>query len=127
VADRPRGQQERVPNVLITAIVLVVLWVLWAFVFRIIGGVVHLLLTIALIALVLHFVRGQNAAGSGPTALPAAAPQTERFRTMSRPSNGCEYGRISVRCDLLGTGSPGFAVLQCLSAYQHGQHRSRSD
>ena len=89
------------------AIVFLVLWVLGAFVFRIIGGVVHLLLTIALIALVLHFVRGQNAADSGPTALPAADPQTERFRTMSRPSNGCEYGRISVRCDLLGTGSPG--------------------
>ena len=43
---------------LIMAIVLLVLWVLGAFVFRIIGGVVHLLLTIALIALVLHFVRG---------------------------------------------------------------------
>jgi uncharacterized membrane protein YfcA len=70
---------------LIMAIVSVVLWVLGAFMFRIIGGVVHLLLTIALIALVLHFVRGQNAADSGPTALPAADPQTERLRTMFRP------------------------------------------
>jgi len=35
----------------IMAIALVVLWVLGAFMFRIIGGVVHLLLTIALIAL----------------------------------------------------------------------------
>jgi len=46
------------PMFLIVAIVLVVLWVLGAFVFRIIGGLVHLLLIIALIALVLHFVRG---------------------------------------------------------------------
>ncbi len=42
----------------IMAIALVVLWVLGAFMFRIIGGVVHLVLTIALIALALHFVRG---------------------------------------------------------------------
>ena len=43
---------------LILAIVLVVLWVLGAFVFRMIGGLAHFLLIIALIALVLHFVRG---------------------------------------------------------------------
>jgi hypothetical protein len=42
---------------LIMAIVLVVLWVLGAFVFRMIGGLVHLLPIIAVIALVLHFVR----------------------------------------------------------------------
>jgi hypothetical protein len=43
---------------LIMAIVLVVLWVLGAFVFRMIGGLVHFMLIIALIALILHFVRG---------------------------------------------------------------------
>jgi Family of unknown function (DUF5670) len=43
---------------LIMAIVLVVLWVLGAFVFRMIGGLVHFMLIVALIALILHFVRG---------------------------------------------------------------------
>jgi hypothetical protein len=43
---------------LIVAIALVVLWVMGAFVFRVLGGLVHILLIIALIALVVHFVRG---------------------------------------------------------------------
>ena len=112
---------------LIMAIVLLVLWVLGAFVFRIIGGVVHLLLTIALIALVLHFVRGQNAAGSGPTALPAATHKPNGFaQCPDRRTVASMDGFPSVAI-YLGRVRQGFTVLQCLSAYQHGQHRSRSD
>jgi hypothetical protein len=43
---------------LIVAVVLVVLWLLGAFVFRVMGGLVHIVLVIALIALVVHFLRG---------------------------------------------------------------------
>ena len=40
------------------AIVLLVLWLLGAFVFKIAGGLIHLLLVIAIIAIVWHFVAG---------------------------------------------------------------------
>jgi hypothetical protein len=43
---------------LIVAVVLVVLWLLGAFVFRVMGGLVHIALVVALIALVVHFLRG---------------------------------------------------------------------
>jgi hypothetical protein len=39
------------------ALVVVVLWLLGAFAFKIAGGLIHLLLIIAVIALVIHFVR----------------------------------------------------------------------
>lgn len=51
-------QREDGSMFLIVAIALVVLWVMGAFVFRVLGGLVHILLIIALIALVVHFVRG---------------------------------------------------------------------
>ena len=70
----------------------------------------------------------QNAAGSGLTALPAADPSN---RTVSHNVQTVERLRVwegfpSVAI-YLGRVRQGFAVLQCLSAYQHGQHRSRSD
>lgn len=40
------------------ALVLFVLWLLGAFVFKIAGGLIHLLLVIAIIAIVWHFVAG---------------------------------------------------------------------
>ena len=43
---------------LILAVVLVVLWVMGAFVFRMLGRLIHIVLVIALIALAVHFLRG---------------------------------------------------------------------
>ena len=42
------------------AIVLVVLWLLGFFAFHVAGGIIHILLIIAVIMLVLHFVRGRG-------------------------------------------------------------------
>jgi hypothetical protein len=42
------------------AVVLLILWVLGAFVVPVGGALIHILLVIALIAIVLHFVRGRN-------------------------------------------------------------------
>lgn len=41
------------------AAVLIVLWLLGFFAFHIGGGLVHILLVVALIVVVLHFVRGR--------------------------------------------------------------------
>ena len=46
----------------IIAAILVVLWLLGFFAFQAGSGLIHLLLVIALIAIVLHFVRGRPAA-----------------------------------------------------------------
>jgi hypothetical protein len=43
-------------------VVLLVLWLLGFFAFHVAGGLIHLLLIIALISLVIHFVRGRGAA-----------------------------------------------------------------
>ena len=42
--------------------VLVVLWLPGFFVFHVAGGLIHLLLIIAVISLVIHFFRGRSAA-----------------------------------------------------------------
>lgn len=39
------------------ALVLVVLWLLGAFAFKVAGGIIHLLLVVALVAVVLHLLR----------------------------------------------------------------------
>lgn len=44
---------------LISAIVLFVAWVLGSFVFHLAGGLIHVLLVIAIITLIVHFVRGK--------------------------------------------------------------------
>ena len=44
---------------LISAIVLFVLWVLGWFVFHVAGGLIHVLLVVAVITLIVHFVRGK--------------------------------------------------------------------
>ena len=44
------------------AIVLAVLWLLGFFAFEVASGIIHLLLIVAVIALVLHFVRGRRGA-----------------------------------------------------------------
>lgn len=45
---------------LIVAIVLAVLWALGWFAFHVASGLVHLLLLVAIISLVVHFVRGSR-------------------------------------------------------------------
>jgi hypothetical protein len=44
---------------LFSAIVLFVAWVLGWFVFHVAGGLIHILLVIAIITLIVHFVRGK--------------------------------------------------------------------
>ena len=46
---------------LILFIVLLVAWILGFAAFHVAGGLIHLLLIVALISLVLHFVRGRTA------------------------------------------------------------------
>ena len=41
-------------------VILLVLWLLGAFAFHIAGGLIHILLVIALIAVVIHFVTGRK-------------------------------------------------------------------
>ena len=43
-------------------VVLLILWLLGFFAFHVAGGLIHLLLIIAVISLVIHFVRGRSAA-----------------------------------------------------------------
>jgi hypothetical protein len=44
---------------LILFLVLLVAWVLGSLVFHVAGGLIHLLLVIAVISLIVHFVRGR--------------------------------------------------------------------
>jgi hypothetical protein len=44
---------------LIAFVILFVAWVLGGFVFHIAGGLIHILLVVALIVLVVHFLRGR--------------------------------------------------------------------
>jgi hypothetical protein len=44
---------------LVSAIVLFVLWVLGWFVFHVAGGLIHVLLVVAIVTLIVHFVRGK--------------------------------------------------------------------
>jgi hypothetical protein len=47
---------------LILFLVLLVAWLLGWFAFHVAGGLIHLLLIVAIIALILHFVRGRRTA-----------------------------------------------------------------
>ena len=42
--------------------VLLVLWLLGFLAFHVAGGLIHLLLILAVVSLVVHFIRGRNAA-----------------------------------------------------------------
>ena len=42
------------------AIILLILWALGAFVMPIGGGLIHILLVIALVAIIWHFLKGRN-------------------------------------------------------------------
>ena len=43
------------------AIILFVLWALGVFAFHVVGGLIHLLLVIAIIVIIFNFVRGRGA------------------------------------------------------------------
>ena len=43
-------------------VVLLVMWLMGFFAFHVAGGLIHLLLIVAVISLVLHFFRGRSAA-----------------------------------------------------------------
>ena len=43
------------------AVVIIILWALGFFVFAVGGGLIHILLVIALIAIVWHFMKGRSA------------------------------------------------------------------
>ncbi len=42
------------------ALVLIVLWALGFFIFPVVGGLVHLLLIVAVIAIIWHFIKGRS-------------------------------------------------------------------
>jgi len=42
------------------ALVLIVLWALGFFVFPIVGGLVHILLIVAVVSIIWHFLKGRN-------------------------------------------------------------------
>ena len=44
---------------LVSAIVLFVVWVLGWLVFHVAGGLIHILLVVAIVTLIVHFVRGK--------------------------------------------------------------------
>ena len=46
---------------LILFIVLLVAWLLGFFAFHVAGGLIHLLIVVAIISLIVHFVRGRGA------------------------------------------------------------------
>ena len=43
------------------ALVLIVLWALGFFIFPVVGGLVHILLIIAVVSIIWHFLKGRNA------------------------------------------------------------------
>jgi hypothetical protein len=46
----------------VVAAILVVLWLCGLLVFKVAGGLIHILLVVAVIAVIVHFVRGRGAA-----------------------------------------------------------------
>jgi hypothetical protein len=60
---QPEEPEKEIPmfssSFLILFIVLLVAWVLGSLVFHVAGGLIHLLLVIAVISLIVHFVRGR--------------------------------------------------------------------
>jgi hypothetical protein len=42
-------------------VILLVMWLMGLFAFHVAGGLIHLLLIVAVVSLVLHFVRGRSA------------------------------------------------------------------
>jgi hypothetical protein len=60
-APNPRPQQEVKDMLAVVAAILVVLWVCGFLFFKVAGGLIHILLVVAVIAVIAHFVRGRAA------------------------------------------------------------------
>ena len=57
-----KGSTKEICMFMTLFVVLLVLWLLGFFAFHVAGGLIHLLLIIAVISLVMHFFRGRSAA-----------------------------------------------------------------
>jgi hypothetical protein len=57
----PQGPQKEKPMFMALFFILLVMWVLGFAAFHVAGGLIHLLLIVAVISLVMHFVRGTRA------------------------------------------------------------------
>ena len=61
--DGRKPERERKISMFLTLfVILLVMWLLGFFAFHVAGGLIHLLLIIAVISLVAHFFRGRSAA-----------------------------------------------------------------
>ena len=59
LADPGAAQNRRRTKLGLIAAVLVVLWLLGFLAFHVAGGLIHILLVLAVIMIVLHFIRGR--------------------------------------------------------------------
>ena len=57
-----RDVRKEISMFLTLSVILLVMWLLGFFAFHVAGGLIHLLLIIAMISLVVHFFRGHSAA-----------------------------------------------------------------
>lgn len=73
---------------LILFIVLLVAWVLGSLVFHVAGGLIHLLLVIAVISLIVHFVRGRPRAIGCPASAGAGRLRPSEGRYQPQASLG---------------------------------------
>jgi bacteriorhodopsin len=62
VTGEAQKRSKEISMFLTLFVVLLVLWLLGFFAFHVAGGLIHLLLIIAVISLVLHLFRGRSAA-----------------------------------------------------------------
>ena len=60
--QNPKADEEEIPMFLTVFVVLLVMWLLGLFAFHVAGGLIHLLLVIAVISLVVHLFRGRGIA-----------------------------------------------------------------
>lgn len=58
VSDRPEEERRINRMFAIIAVILVLLWLGGFFAFHLAGGLIHILLVVAVIMIILHFVRG---------------------------------------------------------------------
>lgn len=54
------GGQGRNPMLLTIGIILVICWALGLFAFHVAGGLIHILIVLAVIAIIVHFLRGSR-------------------------------------------------------------------
>jgi hypothetical protein len=60
--SKPYKRSKEISMFLTLFVVLLIMWILGFFAFHVAGGLIHLLLIIAVISLVMHLFRGRSAA-----------------------------------------------------------------